>query len=864
MTLFDQYGIKEVEDVTLYSIHKKEDGSGDVYYLPALYLDTLKVSTTEQTADNVWATGGVNNSRLINWDFGKTINVTLDDALCTPASLGLCWNGVLSSNWKNGKIEFDTGIDNSINRLSRMEKAKAPRQDIENGTIGNLLPKIKADIVDDYFGVLKTSAVVDGTDIRGFGTTNGHTYKWKMAIESLVKSIAVIPDRFFDVTGRSYRIDQNRKISVNSLPTYDNYKDAVIYKINSSSHYSIPDLPKLIFDEGAEKQIEADVISFTYQSNDSSEPQLITVRQLINKDSNEYKLYDDDLIAKITIDGDQIIIDEIYIPQVSLDTLINTEDITTTYLVHESSEADSYMISIDRDIVEGEGETLIRKGYASRPLRFVAINCELPSGFEGEHYNPIPYNVNDEHITKINGSPVLGENLLVENEYVIFIPDTEGMAQEEIEKLVFDDFNKIFRVGNIVPATIPDTNPELTVNVYNLTDIIEVDVDPQIPTGNEWNLTTTPIKTTSDVYALFGNNFPRFKYAISNLTFNYYKKDLDVYRVIPGSDLDIQIRGTGLRTDSNILQDSLNTYLWNHRVDIITTDDEGQAVIDQADRSYEISKADYLAIIVDNNDNYIPLIGVIFQNDGTTGYTSEELYGENEPLPTENSNQLIWFNPCPMIDVSQFKGIDMWLKFEELNEMIYFLITKYEDNIYSIVPAYHSTDLGWDVNKKSTTVNSQVDAEAQRVSGKLWAYINPRTMTPYPDDYWFHAGEPYYIKSLTLSQGGKKINGQRIVIKADQWPGMYMMVGETWIRSRDTGDDMRLQVKIPLCKVRSDHTLTLQADGEPTVFSLNLEVAEPQNGEMMEITAYEVRTRMVEDADGRLYAVDGSSEVVIE
>ena len=207
MTLFEQYGIKEVEDVTLYSIHKKEDGSGDVYYLPALYLDTLKVSTTEQTADNVWATGGVNNSRLINWDFGKTINVTLDDALCTPASLGLCWNGVLSSNWKNGKIEFDTGIDNSINRLSRMEKAKAPRQDIENGTIGNLLPKIKADIVDDYFGVLKTSAVVDGTDIRGFGTTNGHTYKWKMAIESLVKSIAVIPDRFFDVTGRSYRID---------------------------------------------------------------------------------------------------------------------------------------------------------------------------------------------------------------------------------------------------------------------------------------------------------------------------------------------------------------------------------------------------------------------------------------------------------------------------------------------------------------------------------------------------------------------------------------------------------------------------------------------------------------------------------
>ena len=43
MNIFDQYGIKEVADVTLYSIHKKQDGSGDVYYVPALYLDTLKI-----------------------------------------------------------------------------------------------------------------------------------------------------------------------------------------------------------------------------------------------------------------------------------------------------------------------------------------------------------------------------------------------------------------------------------------------------------------------------------------------------------------------------------------------------------------------------------------------------------------------------------------------------------------------------------------------------------------------------------------------------------------------------------------------------------------------------------------------------
>jgi hypothetical protein len=108
MDVFEQYGIKEVADMTLYSIHKKKDGSGDLYYVPALYLDTLKVSTVEKTADNVWAEGGIGNSRLVCWDFNKQINVNLEDALCTPASLGLCWNGILSADWKDGHVNFNS------------------------------------------------------------------------------------------------------------------------------------------------------------------------------------------------------------------------------------------------------------------------------------------------------------------------------------------------------------------------------------------------------------------------------------------------------------------------------------------------------------------------------------------------------------------------------------------------------------------------------------------------------------------------------------------------------------------------------------------------------------------------------------
>jgi hypothetical protein len=137
-------------------------------------------------------------------------------------------------------------------------------------------------------------------------------------------------------------------------------------------------------------------------------------------------------------------------------------------------------------------------------------------------------------------------------------------------------------------------------------------------------------------------------------------------------------------------------------------------------------------------------------------------------------------------------------------------------------------------------------------------------MTPYPDDYWFHQGEPYYIKSLTLAEGKKKLKAQKITVTAGQFPGMYMMVGETYIRSRDTGEDERMQIKFPLCKVKSEHSLTLEAAGDPTTFNLELEVARPRSGLMMEITTYETADKMVMNDEGNFEIKDGSTEVLSE
>lgn len=91
MNIFEQYGIKEVADVCLYSIELDEND--EEVYIPILYLDTLKVSTVEQTAEQTSARGGLGNPELIIWDYGKEITVTLEDALYSPASQSLMWGG---------------------------------------------------------------------------------------------------------------------------------------------------------------------------------------------------------------------------------------------------------------------------------------------------------------------------------------------------------------------------------------------------------------------------------------------------------------------------------------------------------------------------------------------------------------------------------------------------------------------------------------------------------------------------------------------------------------------------------------------------------------------------------------------------
>ena len=116
-SILDRYGIKEVADVTFYELN-----NAGLPTVPVLYLDTLKVSTIEQTAEQAEARGGKGNPPLIIWDYGKEINVTLEDALFSAKSMAIMFG--------NGRTKAYNGADAYIMKTEQFvaNKVELPKE----------------------------------------------------------------------------------------------------------------------------------------------------------------------------------------------------------------------------------------------------------------------------------------------------------------------------------------------------------------------------------------------------------------------------------------------------------------------------------------------------------------------------------------------------------------------------------------------------------------------------------------------------------------------------------------------------------------------------------------------------------------
>ena len=103
VNIFDKYGIKEVANVYFEALETDEKAGvyeGDI----VLFLDTLKVSTIETTAETTDATGGWGNPKLISWDYGKEITLTLEDALISLESLRFMLGGAIHKPAANDSV----------------------------------------------------------------------------------------------------------------------------------------------------------------------------------------------------------------------------------------------------------------------------------------------------------------------------------------------------------------------------------------------------------------------------------------------------------------------------------------------------------------------------------------------------------------------------------------------------------------------------------------------------------------------------------------------------------------------------------------------------------------------------------------
>jgi hypothetical protein len=96
------------------------------------------------------------------------------------------------------------------------------------------------------------------------------------------------------------------------------------------------------------------------------------------------------------------------------------------------------------------------------------------------------------------------------------------------------------------------------------------------------------------------------------------------------------------------------------------------------------------------------------------------------------------------------------------------------------------------------------------------------------------AGNKYVVK-YTIKGVTKTIS-----VGADAFPGTYYVQGDTYARSDVDGSDQFFQFIIPKAKMTSENTITLEAEGDPAVFNMNLTVLRPEDGEMMKLVQYDL------------------------
>ena len=157
-----------------------------------------------------------------------------------------------------------------------------------------------------------------------------------------------------------------------------------------------------------------------------------------------------------------------------------------------------------------------------------------------------------------------------------------------------------------------------------------------------------------------------------------------------------------------------------------------------------------------------------------------------------------------------------------------------------------------DVDKN--IMSYQYSQMPQYAQTELAVFLDPNTLKPFENNSIRYTtqegltitgnlrvirkGEVYY-KWQRRKISDNYAQGRQIVVDAKTFPGAFRLVGETYIRDR-FGKEQKLQIEIPLCKLSSNTSLSLAADGEPVTVDMSLRAMRKHDGTLVKFTYYDV------------------------
>lgn len=223
-----RFGIKEVADVTFYSINA--DGSRGS---AVLFLDTLKVSNIEFTAEQAEARGGKGNAPLIIWDYGREATVTLQDALLSMETLALMFEG--------DPTKGENGIEISANTFPGtywVEGTTFARDEVtgEDDIFKFIIYKAKVQSEVTLTMEAEGDPTVFDMNLRVLRDANGRM----MGLEKVPKTtgeIYTVIFRFNDGTSTTYKVAKNTTITAPTNTSGYEWNDDVTTTVVADATY---------------------------------------------------------------------------------------------------------------------------------------------------------------------------------------------------------------------------------------------------------------------------------------------------------------------------------------------------------------------------------------------------------------------------------------------------------------------------------------------------------------------------------------------------------------------------------------------------------------------------------------------------